>query len=142
MKIKAKTVVPGVVRGEAIVSRMAISFTGGVDPKTGIVRERGHDLEGKSIAGKVLVFPIGKGSTTGSWQFYATYKRGNAPIGIINLKSEGVVTVSAVITATPMIHQPEQDPFEYIEDGDTVTINGDDGFLKIETRDAVFEERA
>lgn len=139
MIIKAKTVVPGVVRGEAIVSRMPISFTGGVDPKTGIVRERGHDLEGKSIAGKVLLFPIGKGSTTGSWQFYATYKRGNAPIGIINLKSEGVVAVSAVITGTPMVHLPEQDPFEYIKDGDIVTVNGDEGFLKVEPRDAVQE---
>jgi hypothetical protein len=70
MKIKAKRVVKGVVRGEAIVSRMPISFTGGVDPNTGNVREPGHDLEGKSIAGKILIFPMGKGSTTGSWQFY------------------------------------------------------------------------
>ena len=137
MKIKAKTVVPGVARGEAIISRMPISFTGGVDPKTGIVRERGHDLEGRSIAGKILVFPIGKGSTTGSWQFYATHKRGNAPKGIINLKAEGVVAVSAVITGTPMVHQPEQDLLEYIKDGDMVTVNGDEGFVEIEEADVV-----
>ena len=139
MKIKVKTVVKGIVRGEAIVSRMPISFTGGVDPNTGNVREPGHDLEGRSIAGKILVFPIGKGSTTGSWQFYATYKRGNAPKGIINLKSEGVVAVSAVITGTPMVHQPEQDPFPYIKDGDMVTINGDEGFIEIERAAAVQE---
>jgi predicted aconitase with swiveling domain len=132
MKIKAKSIVKGVVRGEAIISRMPISFTGGVDPNTGNVREPGHDLEGKSIAGKILIFPMGKGSTTGSWQFYATYKRGNAPKGIINLQSEGVVAVSAVITGTPMVHQPEKDPFEYIKDGDMVTINGDEGFIEIE----------
>ena len=132
MKIKAKTIAKGVARGEAIISRMAISFTGGVDPNTGKVREPGHDLEGKSIAGKILIFPIGKGSTTGSWQFYATYKRGNAPKGIINLQAEGVVAVSAVITGTPMVHQPEQDPFAYIKDGDMVTINGDEGFIEIE----------
>jgi predicted aconitase with swiveling domain len=52
--------------------------------------------------------------------------------GIINLKSEGVVAVSAVITGTPMVHQPEQDPFAYIKDGDMVTINGDEGFIEIE----------
>jgi uncharacterized protein len=132
IKIKAKTVVKGIVRGEAIVSHMPISFTGGVDPNTGIVREPGHELEGKSIAGKILLFPMGKGSTTGSWQFYATHKRGNAPKGIINFKSEGVVAVSAVITGTPMVHQLEEDPFEYIKNGDIVTINGDEGFVEIE----------
>jgi predicted aconitase with swiveling domain len=132
MKIKAKTVVRGIVRGEAIVSRMPISFTGGVDPNTGIVREPGHELEGQSIAGKILLFPMGKGSTTGSWQFYATYKRGNAPRGIINLRAEGVVAVSAVITGTPMVHRLEQDPFRYIKSGDMVTINADEGFVEVE----------
>lgn len=133
MKIEAKTVVRGVVRGEAIVSHMPISFTGGVDPNTGIVREPGHELEGRSIAGKILVFPVGKGSTTGSWQFYATYKRGNAPKGIVNAaRSEGVVAVSAVITGTPMVHQLKLDPFQYIKDGDVVTLNGDEGFIEIE----------
>ncbi len=132
MRISAKTVVRGIAKGEAIVSHMPISFTGGVDPNTGIVREPGHELEGKSIAGKILLFPMGKGSTTGSWQFYATYKRGNAPKGIINLRAEGVVAVSAVITGTPMVHLLEQDPFQYIKNGDIVTINGDEGFVEIE----------
>lgn len=131
MKIKAKTIVKGIASGEAIISRMPISFTGGVDPNTGKVREPGHDLEGKSIAGKILIFPVGKGSTTGSWQYYATYKRGNAPRGIINIQAEGVVAVSAVITGTPMVHRPEQDPFAYIKDGDMVTVNGDEGFIEI-----------
>ena len=131
MKIRAKTIVKGIASGEAIISRMPISFTGGVDPSTGKVREPGHDLESKSIAGKILIFPVGKGSTTGSWQYYATYKRGNAPRGIINLQAEGVVAVSAVITGTPMVHRPEQDPFAYIKDGDMVTVNGDEGFIEI-----------
>ncbi len=134
IKLSGKTVVKGVVKDEAIVSHMPISFTGGVDPNTGIVREPGHELEGKRIAGKILLFPMGKGSTTGSWQFYATYKRGNAPKGIINLTSEGVVAVSAVITGIPMIHQLEQNPFEYIKSGDTVTVNGDEGFILIENQ--------
>jgi predicted aconitase with swiveling domain len=122
----------GIARGEAIISRTPISFTGGVDPNTGIVREPGHELEGRSIAGKILVFRAGKGSTTGSWQFYATCKRGNAPRGTINVKAEGVVAVSALITGTPMVHYLEKDPFQYVGDGDLVTINGDEGFVEIE----------
>lgn len=129
--IKAKPVTKGVAEGVAIVSRMPISFTGGMDPNTGKIREPGHDLEGKSVAGKILVFPTGKGSTTGSWQFYAAFKRGCAPKGILNLRAEGVVAVSAIITDTPMVHEPEVDFLEVIKDGDFVRINADEGYVEI-----------
>jgi predicted aconitase with swiveling domain len=132
MIIKAKPVTKGVVEGEAIVTRMPISFTGGMDPDSGVIREPGHELEGRSVAGKILVFPTGKGSTTGSWQFYSAFKRGNAPIGMINVKAEGVVAVSAIITGVPMVHEPENDPFQYIETGDLVKIDADKGVVEIE----------
>ncbi len=131
IKIKAKPVTGGVAEGEAIVSRMAISFTGGMDPDTGIIREPGHDLEGKSVTGKILVFPTGKGSTTGSWQYYAAFKRGKAPKGIINVKAEGVVAVSAIITGTPMVHELETDPLKTIQNGDHVILNADEGFVEV-----------
>jgi predicted aconitase with swiveling domain len=131
MKLKAKPVTGGVAEGEAIVTRMPISFTGGMDPDTGIIREPGHELEGKCVAGKILVFPTGKGSTTGSWQYYAAFKRGNAPKGIINARVEGVVAVSAIITATPMVHKVEKDPLECIENGDFVKIDADNGIVEI-----------
>ncbi len=132
IKIKARSVTSGIVEGEAIVSQMPISFTGGMDPDTGTIREPSHDLEGRSVAGKILVFPTGKGSTTGSWQFYAAFKRGNAPKGIINVKAEGVVAVSAIITDTPMVHELETDPLELIKTGDFVRINANEGFVEIE----------
>jgi predicted aconitase with swiveling domain len=131
MRIKAKPVTGGVAQGQAMVSHMAISFTGGMDPDTGIIREPGHDLEGQSVAGKILVFPTGKGSTTGSWQYYAAFKRGNAPKGIINTRAEGVVAVSAIITGTPMVHKLEADPLQCIHNGDIVTINADEGYVEI-----------
>jgi len=134
IKIKGKSVTGGMAEGDAIVTRMPISFTGGVDPNSGIIREPDHELEGQSVAGKILVFPAGKGSTTGSWQFYATYKRGNAPKGIINVKAEGVVAVSAIITGTPMMHQLEDDPLECISTGDFVRINADEGYVEVEKK--------
>jgi len=134
MKINAKTVMRGVAEGEALVSQMAISFTGGMDPDTGIIREPGHDLEGQSVAGKILVFPAGKGSTTGSWQYYAAFKRGSAPKGIINRKAEGVVAISAIITGTPMVHELDQDPLAVIETGDFIRIDADNGVVEIEKR--------
>jgi predicted aconitase with swiveling domain len=134
MKIKGKSVTKGMTEGDAIVTRMPISFTGGMDPNSGIIREPNHELEGQSVAGKILVFPAGKGSTTGSWQFYAAYKRGNAPKGIINVKAEGVVAVAAIITGTPMMHQLEDDPLECISTGDFVRINADEGYVEVEKK--------
>jgi predicted aconitase with swiveling domain len=134
MRIKGKSVTKGRTEGDAIVTRMPISFTGGMDPNSGIIREPNHELEGQSVAGKILVFPAGKGSTTGSWQFYAAYKRGNAPKGIINVKAEGVVAVGAIITGTPMMHQLEDNPLECISTGDFVRINADEGYVEVEKK--------
>nr|NJM02924.1 DUF126 domain-containing protein [Desulfobacula sp.] len=131
MRLKARPVTRGLAEGEALVSRMAISFTGGMDPESGIIREPGHDLFGQSVAGKILVFPTGKGSTTGSWQYYAAFKRGVAPKGIINEKAEGVVAVSAIITGTPMVHGLEKSPLDHIKTGDFVRIDADKGFVEI-----------
>ena len=134
MKLKGKPVTKGIAEGEAVVTREPISFTGGMDPDTGIIREPGHELESQSVAGKILVFPTGKGSTTGSWQYYAAYKRGNAPVGIINQTVEGVVAVSAIITDTPMVHSLEQNPLDCIETGDFVRIDADHGIVEIEKK--------
>lgn len=137
IRLKARTVTPGFAEGEALVTSMAISFTGGLDPETGMIREPGHELFGRSVSGKILVFPTGKGSTTGSWQYYAAFKRGHSPKGIINRTAEGVVAVSAIITGTPMVHQLEKDPLECIETGDFVRIDADNGIVEIVKQEPV-----
>ncbi|MFC1799045.1 aconitase X swivel domain-containing protein, partial [Thermodesulfobacteriota bacterium] len=56
-KLCGKKVVKGTAEGEAIVSQEPISFLGGVNPQTGLVVEKNHELEGCCITRKVLVFP-------------------------------------------------------------------------------------
>ncbi|MEM2546440.1 MAG: DUF126 domain-containing protein [Candidatus Bathyarchaeia archaeon] len=129
--LKAKPVSKGKAEGEAIVTKMPISITGGLNPYNGKIVEKGHELEGQSVAGKILVFPHGKGSTTGPWQFYVAYKRGNAPKAIINVKAEAVVAVSAIITNTPMVHMLEKNPLEVIETGDHVVVDANKGIVEI-----------
>ena len=65
--------------GPALVSTVPIGFLGGVDPDTGIILEPGHPLQGKSVAGKVLVFPTGKGSTVGSYTILRLGRGGHGP---------------------------------------------------------------
>ncbi len=126
MERKIMTIVlRGKAEGEAIVSRQPISFGGGVDPDTGMVIEKGHEIEGQSIQGKVLVFPFGKGTTYNPFAIFAMKKRGTAPAAIINLKTEEIFLTGALIAEIPFIDGLEKDPFEVIETGDFVKVDGD-----------------
>ncbi|MEE8358772.1 MAG: DUF126 domain-containing protein [Candidatus Hydrothermarchaeales archaeon] len=132
MRIKGRIVSKGIAKGEVILSKEPITFLGGVDPKTGVVIEKGHELEGKSVVGKILIFPTGKGSTVGSYVIYQMKKNGTAPVGIINSKAEQIVASGALISEIPMIHDLEVDALDFFKEGEVVVINGDKGY--VETR--------
>lgn len=134
MKIKGRIISRGTAEGEALVTRAAITFLGGVDAKTGVVREKGHELEGRSIAGKILIFPHGKGSTVGSYVLYQLMKNGAAPRGIINLKAEQVVAAGAIISGIPMLDSLKKNPLKLMKSGDRVILNADKGYVQLGSR--------
>jgi predicted aconitase with swiveling domain len=103
MELKGRIISKGVAEGEALVTTMPISFYGGVDPNTGTVIEKGHELNGISVKGKILVFPQGKGSTVGSYTLYRLKKNGVAPAGMINKECETIIAVGAIISEIPTI---------------------------------------
>src|SRR5512144_2626009 len=107
MRFRGRSIVQGQAKGEALVTRMGISFFGGVDPETGIIVEKGHELEGQSVRGKVLVFPTGKGSTVGSYTLYRLKKSGLAPAAIINAECETITAVGCIIAELPCVDQVE-----------------------------------
>jgi hypothetical protein len=103
MEMKGRIISRGIAKAEALVTSQPISFYGGVNPDTGIVIEKGHELEGKSIKGKILVFPNGKGSTVGSYTLYRMKKNNVAPAGMINKECETIVAVGAIISDIPCV---------------------------------------
>ena len=103
MRLEGRTIYGGKAEGVALVSSSPMSFYGGVDPNTGIVTESGHELQGKSVRGKVLVFPTGKGSTVGSYVLYRLKKNGAAPCAIVNEQCETIVAVGAIISEIPCV---------------------------------------
>ena len=52
----------GTAEAEALVSKDAVCFYL-VVPETGELIERNHDINGKNVAGKILIMPSGKGSS-------------------------------------------------------------------------------
>ena len=105
VELRGRWLVRGSAEGLALTSPEPIGFLGGVDPETGVVIERGHPLEGECVAGRILVFPTGKGSTVGSYTLYRLAKNGLAPAAIINASGDAVTTVGAIISGIPMVDQ-------------------------------------
>jgi predicted aconitase with swiveling domain len=103
IRVPCRVVKAGQAEGEALVSPDPIGFLGGVDPDTGVVIEPGHPLEGQCIAGRVLVFPTGKGSTVGSYTLYRLARNRLAPAAIVNAEADPVVAVGAIIAEIPMV---------------------------------------
>jgi len=122
--MKGRTISPGKVEGVAIVSTEPIGFYGGIDINTGIVIEKGHPLEGRSVKDKILVFPCGKGSTVGSYVIYGIKKNGVAPAGIINKETETIVATGVILAGIPCIDQID---IETIRDGDIIVLDADKG---------------
>ncbi len=120
MKFKGRCIYRGNVKGEALVTSQAISFYGGVDPETGVVLERGHELEGQCISGKVLIFPTGKGSTVGSYTLYRLKHSGHAPLAILNVECETIIAVGCIIAEIPCV---DQLPIQVFQGGSLVEIN-------------------
>ncbi len=130
MIIHCKRVSKGKATGPALITREPLSFLGGVDPSTGIIIEKGHPLENQSIAGKVLIFPNGKGSTVGAYVLYQLKKNGKAPAAIINIKTDPTVASGAIIAGIPTLHKPDEDPMN-LPNGVKVFVNADEGYAEV-----------
>ena len=128
MILTGRSIVPGRAKGQILCSSMGISFFGGIDPETGVVVEKGHDLFGQSVAGKILAFPTGKGSTVGSYTLYRLMKNGKAPAAILNAECETITAVGCIISEIPCI---DHLPLASLMTGLQVQVDGDQGKVEI-----------
>ncbi|MCK4428820.1 MAG: DUF126 domain-containing protein [Candidatus Aenigmarchaeota archaeon] len=129
--IKARGISEGIGKGEAIILKEPFGFYGNIDPKTGIIIEKGNPLEGVCIKDKVFVFPNGKGSTVGSYVIYGLKKNGVAPSAIINLETETIVATGVILAGIPCVDKPEENIIETLKDGDLIEVDGDRGEIRI-----------
>jgi uncharacterized protein len=134
MELKCHKVACGCGSGLALVTKDAISFLGNVDAKTGVVVDPAHELFGQCIAGKVLIFPGGKGSTVGSYVIYQLKKRDLAPVAMINLCSEPIVAVGAIISGIPLVDRVPEEIMR-IKNGTFVEVDADEELVRVSGAD-------
>ena len=121
----------GAGEGKALVSADDICFYL-VDPKTGVNIEEGHAANGKSFAGKVLIFPSGKGSSVVQADgLYQLEMHGNAPKAMIIQYADTVLVASAIIMGIPLVDRLGEEFYSLVEDGDSVKVDADKGIVTV-----------
>lgn len=131
MKVKGRGISRGIASGKALVTSQPISFLGDIDPISGRIIEKDNELFSEIVANRVLVFPNGKGSTVGSYVLYQLMKNGVAPCAMINIASETIVAIGAIISDIPLVDCLQTNPLDVIHDGDMVLVNGTEGYVEV-----------
>lgn len=126
--LKGRCIVEGKAEGYALVTKDCISFMGTVNPKTGQIIERKHEIEGEYLKDRILVFPQSKGSTGGSYMLYDVVKNGVGPKAIINRAAESVVTIGAIVSDLPMVDQID---INQIRTGDYLKVDATAGTIEV-----------
>ena len=129
--LRGRPVVGGVAEGEALVTRDTISGFGGINPKTGEVTERRHELVGQSFKGKVLVFPGAKGSSGWASNFQAARLAGAAPLALLFNVMTTKIALGAIVMRVPAVTDLDRDPIAVIRSGDWVRVDGDTGIVEV-----------
>jgi predicted aconitase with swiveling domain len=109
---EARTLVAGRAEGEVLVLDEALSFWGGIDPATGRVIDPRHPQAGAELAGRVLVMPSGRGSSSSSSVLAEAIRVGTAPAAIVLLEPDAIVALGAIVarelygTTVPVVVAP------------------------------------
>ena len=107
-----KVLVSGKVSGSILKSTKPINFLGTVDKKSGVISDKNHDLFGKSIKNKILVFPSGVGSSVGAYTIYSIKSNNSAPLAMICQKADLTVATGCALANIPLITINEDEFFK------------------------------
>jgi predicted aconitase with swiveling domain len=126
--VKARGMVRGRVQGEALVCRRAFSFLGDVDMDSGAIIAHGHEHEGASIAGRVMVYPETKGSSGGCVVLTTLARQGRQPAAIILEKPADTNMVEgAILAGVALLCEPDEPLIDTVRNGTMITVDGSAG---------------
>ena len=131
IRINGRTEFPGKVEAEALVSPMPLQGFTNVDAVHGYTTERNHPLFMVPYEGKVLVFPSQRGS--GGFLRYGTGE--HKPAAFIHTEFSPINVLCYLQAHVPAMTDFEKDPMDYIETGDIVFVNADEGYIEITKKD-------
>ncbi|MBK6325335.1 MAG: DUF521 domain-containing protein [Chloroflexi bacterium] len=111
-----------IVRGEAFVTDAPITLLGFVNRETGVIEEAGHPANGRSLAGKIAIFPKGSGSTVAPYVLLELFYRGKAPIAIVNTDIDQQSAPACSLEGIPYAYSFDGDVIGRVNNGDIVEL--------------------
>lgn len=131
MRFACHKISEGKAKGQAVISQDNMCFYR-IYPESGVVMEKAHSLEGRSVARKVLIFPGGKGSSVVQADgLYQLNMHQNMPAAMIIQFPEPVLVSSAIIMEVPLVDRVDPAFYKMVKDGDTIAVNADEGYIEI-----------
>lgn len=131
IRIKGRCEYPGCVEAEALVAPKYLQGFTNVSPFNGYTTERNHPLYKVPYTGKILCFY----SARGSGGFLAYGFGDKKPAAFVHTKSSPLCVGCMVQAHVPAMTDFEEDPLKYIETGDMVLVNADEGYIEITKKD-------
>ena len=95
--LQAKVIMPGEVRGTALVSNEPLSFWGGYDWKTGEIIDRRHMLSGAIARDRILAVPFTRGSSTTTAVLLEAIRAKTGPSAIITTNTDFFFALASVV---------------------------------------------
>lgn len=92
-----RPLVPGSVSGDVVVLDEGLSFWGGYDPASGTIIDKAHPQFGMSLAGKIVVMPHGRGSSSSSYVLAEALRLGTGPAGMVLGEPDSIVVIGAMV---------------------------------------------
>ncbi|ANY09434.1 aconitase X swivel domain-containing protein [Pseudonocardia sp. HH130630-07] len=111
------------VEAEALVSPVAFSARYDLDRETGIVSRTGHPLQGRSVAGRILVAPGVQGGVAAGWAFLSMRGLGVGPSGLVFGAVNPVMVQGAVTAGIPIVAGVDPAFFDDVRSGDRIRIS-------------------
>jgi predicted aconitase with swiveling domain len=90
-------IVGGLASGTVLNLDEPVSFWGGVSPESGVIIEPGHPQFGRSVSGKILGMPHGRGSSSSSSVLAELLRIGAGPAGIILDEPDSILMIGVLV---------------------------------------------
>ena len=97
-ELVGRPVIAGRASGEVLHADVPLSFWGGYDAETGRITDTRHPLAGETAAGRVLVLPATRGSSTTTAVLAEAIRRGAAPAALITRGVDAFLALACVVS--------------------------------------------
>lgn len=116
-------------RPRALVLDEPLSLWGGMDPATGRLIDAHHPQRGVSLAGRAVVMPSGRGSSSSASVLAEAVRAGTAPAAFLLAEPDLILSIGAAVAeelygiAVPVLVLPV-DELARIRDGQPLDVRG------------------